>query len=121
LINENYIDCIDSEIDKRAYIYFPVLETRNSKLFLSLKGIMAQERKIVITDSASYPNKQYIISKIEEILHYSSDKDLSVEIVNKGGSRGSILWKSGRLFYFELNDSSLPVQSRIYWQLIFRR
>jgi hypothetical protein len=30
LINENYIDCIDSEIDKWAYIYFLVLETRNS-------------------------------------------------------------------------------------------
>jgi hypothetical protein len=58
LINENYIDRIDSEIDKRAYIYFPVLETRNSKSFLSPeRDNGSQESKIVITDSASYPNK----------------------------------------------------------------
>lgn len=36
LLNENYIDSIDSELDKRSHIYFPVLETaKYSKLFLS--------------------------------------------------------------------------------------
>lgn len=62
LTNENYIDYIDSEIDKLAYIFFPVLETRNSKLFLSPeRNNGSKESKIVITDSASYPNKQYTL------------------------------------------------------------
>jgi hypothetical protein len=83
LINENYLDSINSEIDKRAHIYFPVLEIRNTKLFLSPeRNNSSLENKIIITNSALNPNKQYLNSKIEEILHYSSDKDFSVKIVN---------------------------------------
>jgi len=68
---------------------------------------------MVITNSTLYPNKQYINSKIEEILHYSSDKDFSVEIVNH---EEEILTKEELVDqyyenpedYFELNDSSSP-------------
>jgi hypothetical protein len=72
-----------------------------------------QESKIVITNPMLYPNKQYINSKIEEILSYSSDKDFSVEIVNH---KEEVLTKEELVDqyygnpegYFELNDSSSP-------------
>ena len=88
LLNENYVDSIDSELDKRAHIYFPVLETtKYSKLFLSdeRNNILHQSR-LSISDSTLYPDRQYIISKIEEVLGYSSDKQLFVEIKNHEGN-----------------------------------
>ena len=88
LLNENYVDSIDSELDKRAHIYFPVLESsKYSKLFLSCErnNILHQSR-LSISDSTLYPDKPYIISKIEEVLGYSSDKQLFVEIKNHEGN-----------------------------------
>jgi hypothetical protein len=87
LVNENYIDTMDSELDKRANIYFPVLETsKNSKLFLlDERNNISQGNKIIVTDPTSYPDKGYVNSKIQEVLRYSSDKDLSIEIQNHEG------------------------------------
>jgi hypothetical protein len=88
LLNENYVDSIDSELDKRAHIYFPVLESsKSSKLFLSdeRNNILHQSR-LSISDSTLYPDKPYIISKIEEVLGYSSDKQVFVEIKNHEGN-----------------------------------
>lgn len=39
-----------------------------------------QHPRLVISDPAFYPDKQYIVSKIEEVLGYSSGKTLFVEI-----------------------------------------
>jgi hypothetical protein len=87
LLNENYVDSIDSELDKRAHIYFPVLESsKYSKLFLSdeRNNILHQSR-LSISDYTLYPDIPYIISKIEEVLGYSYDKRIFVEIKNHEG------------------------------------
>jgi hypothetical protein len=88
LLNENYIDSIDSELDKRSHIYFPVLETtKYSKLFLlDERNNILQQFQLSISDSTLYPDKTYIISKIEEVVGYSSDKHLFVEIKNHQGN-----------------------------------
>jgi hypothetical protein len=88
LVNENIIDFIHSEIDKRARIYFPVAPSpkKYNKLFISEDmNNFSQQPVMPVEDFTLYPNKDYIISKIEDILKYSSDSDLFVEIHDHKG------------------------------------
>lgn len=113
LVNENYIDTMDSEIDKRANIYFPVLETsRYSKLFISdERNNIPQGNKIIVTDPTSYPDKGYVNSKIQEVLRCTSDKDSSIEIQNHEGKVIPIEELIDQFYgspdeYFERGDSN---------------
>ena len=92
LVNENFIDFAHSEIDKRARIYFPVSSTKKySKLFTSDKmNNFSQQPKMPIEDPTLYPDKQYIISKIQGVLRYSSDDTLLIEIQNHEGEDTTI-------------------------------
>jgi hypothetical protein len=92
LVNENFIDFIHSEIDKRARIYFPVSSTKEyNKLFiLDEMNNFSQQPRMPVEDSTLYPDKQYIISKIQEVLSYSSDNDLLIEIQNHEGKNITI-------------------------------
>jgi hypothetical protein len=88
LVNENIIDNVPSEIDKRARIYFPVAISpkKYNKLFISEEmSNFSQQPVIPVEDSILYPDKEYIISKISDILNYSSNSDLIVEIQDHGG------------------------------------
>jgi hypothetical protein len=96
LVNENYIDFTTSEVDKRAHVYYPVLSvtqpstttatTKYSKLFLlGERNNTSQNSKIIVKNSALYPNKQYINSKIQQVLRYSSHNDFIIEIKNHEG------------------------------------
>ena len=61
-------------------------QSEYSKLFVSDEednGL--QERIIIITESTIYPDKQYLKSKIEEVMHCSSDNDLSLQLVSHDG------------------------------------
>ena len=97
LVNENYIDFTTSEVDKRAHIYYPVLSvtqpstttttttttTKYSKLFnFGERNNISQNSKITGKNSTLYPDKQYINSKIQQVLRYSSHYDLILEIKN---------------------------------------
>ena len=95
LVNENYLDFVTSEVDKRVHLYYPVLSvtqattttttTKYNNLFNSEeRNNISQNTKIIVKDSASYPDKQYINSKIQEILRYSSHNDF-IEIKNHEG------------------------------------
>jgi hypothetical protein len=88
LVNENIIDFVHSEIDKRARIYFPVAPSpkKYNKLFTSDEmNNFSQQPLISVEDSSLFPDKEYIISKIEDILKYSSDSNLFVEIQDHKG------------------------------------
>jgi hypothetical protein len=80
LINQGYIDKANSELDKRAHIYYPVIITaKNRKLFeIDQSNNFSQQNRIIITNPIFYPSKQYIISKIDAILGYSAGKDFPV-------------------------------------------
>ena len=81
LINQGYIDKTESDLDRRAKIYYPVIVTKYRKLFESEQSNnFSQERKISITDPTLYPDKEYLISKIQHVLRYSADKDLLITI-----------------------------------------
>jgi hypothetical protein len=121
LINHGYIDKTESDLDKRANIYYPVIVTKYRKLFESEQSNnFSQERKIPITDPTLYPDKQYLISKIQQILRYSADKDLLITIQSHEGKEITIeelveqYYKDPDM-YFELdskrNNNSTPGDS----------
>jgi hypothetical protein len=65
LINQGYIDKVESELDHRASVYYPLINTvKNRKLFdSSQSNNISHENKIFIKDSTVFPGKQYITSK----------------------------------------------------------
>ena len=85
LLNENYIDKTKSAIDHRSNIYIPVVSTKeNRKLFvIDETNNLSQQPRISIKDPVQYPDKQYLISKIQEVLKYSSHNHLLIDHNNE--------------------------------------
>jgi hypothetical protein len=110
LINHGYIDKTESDLDRRAKIYYPVIVTKYRKLFESEQSNnFLQERKIPITDTTLYPDKQYLISKIHQILRYSADKDLLITIQSHEDNQITVEELVDRYYkdpekYFELDS-----------------
>jgi hypothetical protein len=65
LINQGYIDKIDSVIDRRAKIYYPIITTKKCiNLFESEKSnSFSQQKEKIVANSTTFPSKDYIISK----------------------------------------------------------
>jgi hypothetical protein len=84
LLNLGYIDSIPSLIDKRAYIYFPVLDGMNEKsinlFFLSEKNKLIDENKEYDVNSTINSNRMQIISNISEIMRYYSESKYSATL-----------------------------------------
>jgi hypothetical protein len=110
LINQGYIDKTESDLDRRAKIYYPVIVTKYRKLFESEQSNnFSQERKISITDPTLYPDKEYLISKIQHVLRYSADKDLLITIQSHEGKEITVEELVDRYYkdpekYFELDS-----------------
>ena len=84
LLNQGYIDKIDSMIDKRAKIYYPIITTRKYiNLFENDKSNnFSQQKEKIIVNSTTLPSKEYIISKIEPHLRYYSENGFFLKIKN---------------------------------------
>jgi hypothetical protein len=87
LINQNYINKEESELDKRKKIYYPVLlindGVKNKNLFdLPQSNNLLQNSKVWVKDPTIYPSKEYLKSEIQAILDYSIRKGYSTKIVN---------------------------------------
>jgi hypothetical protein len=125
LINQGYIDKTKSELDRRANIYYPVIDTisKNIKLFENENSNnLSQQTKLIVEDHTIYPSKEYLISKIQEVLRYSENHDLIViKIKDHAGNEISVEELVERYYkdpqgYFELStkpenpfpDQSLP-------------
>jgi hypothetical protein len=84
LMNQGYVDSIESEIDHRSKIYYPTgVMTKNRKLFdcKSSNNFIDVKPRISV-DPALFPNKQYIISEIEQVLKYSAGEGNSTRILD---------------------------------------
>ena len=71
LINEGYVDSEKSELNRSADIYFPVVTTTLEEVEKSAdfgRPPESQISKIIVEDSAIFPTKEYVISKIESLL-----------------------------------------------------
>jgi len=84
LLNQGYIDKIDSIIDRRAKIYYPVITTKKYiNLFENAKSNnLSQQKQKMIVKSRIFPSKEHIISKIQPILNYYSESGFIVNIKN---------------------------------------
>ena len=84
LINQGYIDKVESDLDHRASIYYPLINTiKNRKLFdSSQSNNLSQESKIVVKDSTMFPDKQYMSSKIQAVLEYSARERYLTKILD---------------------------------------
>ena len=108
LINQGYIDKTESDLDRRAKIYYPVIVTKYRKLFESEQSNnFSQERKISITDPTLYPDKEYLISKIQHVLRYSADKDLLITIKSNEDKEITVEELVDR--YYKIRKSTLIV------------
>jgi hypothetical protein len=85
LLNQGYIDKIDSIIDGRAKIYYPIITTKKYiNLFENDKSNnISQKKEKIVVDSTIFPSKQYIISKIEPTLRYYSENGFFMNIKNE--------------------------------------
>ena len=84
LLNHGYIDKIDSIIDRRAKIYYPLIETKKYiNLFYSgEKNNFSQEIDKIVVNSTSFPNQVFILSVLEPILKYYSMKGYITTLKN---------------------------------------
>jgi hypothetical protein len=110
LINTGYIDRVNSRIDHRSYIYFPVLNAKQRKLFDSEQtNNLSQNKLISITDYRLFPDRNYLISKIQEVLRYSSDKGMIIKLEDHEGNEITVEELVDRYYkdpekYFELDS-----------------
>ncbi len=84
LHNNGYIDKLESQIDKRNNIYYPIIETKEyRKLFSFDKGNnFSQEMKKIVVNSAIFPNQVFIVNQFNRILNRYSEIGYFVKIKN---------------------------------------
>jgi hypothetical protein len=91
LMNQGYIDLIDSEIDHRSKINFPARESEaagseneNQNIFFMAESVKTnkslENSKINLRDLTLFPSREYVMSKIEGVLKYSSETGVHVKI-----------------------------------------
>ena len=75
---------IDSVIDRRAKIYYPLIETKKYiNLFYSEeKNNFSQEIDKIVVNSTIFPNQVFILSVFEPILKYYSTEGYIIKIKN---------------------------------------
>lgn len=82
LINQGYIDKIDSELDRRSDVYYPVI-LKTSKLGDSGNPPnLSQETKIQVLDPAIFPDKTYVKASIPAVINYTILKGLESKIIS---------------------------------------
>ncbi|HSF49797.1 MAG TPA: hypothetical protein VLA74_03475, partial [Nitrososphaeraceae archaeon] len=111
LMNHGYIDSIDSVIDKRAKIYYPLIETKKYiNLFYSQeKNNSSQEIKKIVVNSTRFPDQIYILSVLEPILKYYSTEGYITKIKGSKGEEITLEGLVDQYFsnpedYFELKN-----------------
>ena len=92
LLNHGYIDSIESVIDRRAKIYYPLIETKKyiNLFYLEEKNNLSQEIDKIVVNSTSFPNQVFILSVLEPILKYYSTEGYIITIKNSKGDEISL-------------------------------
>ena len=86
LMNQGYIDSVQSELDHRAHIYFPVITGKYTKLLQRDKyNNLLQITKINVTDPTIFPDNKYLISKIEWVLRCYSEEGVRATLYDHNG------------------------------------
>jgi hypothetical protein len=91
LINAGYIDRMPSNLDKRSYVFYPVMNAKQ-KILLEVNNPnnFAHDKKIQVADFAIFPSREYLISKIKEVLRYSYQSNDLTRIEDHEGKEVSV-------------------------------
>lgn len=82
LRNNGLIDSINSELDKRSKIFYPLAPEKYIHLFRNdNRNNLLQDFRLNVKDLTTYPDKTFLISNIDGILEYSS-KDVLFSVKN---------------------------------------
>lgn len=73
LMNAMYIDSTESELNKKAHIYYPLIvieqSSANERMHEKNKScILFQQTKVYVENPSMYPDKQYIKSQIQALM-----------------------------------------------------
>ena len=91
LINSGYIDKVENKEDRRSYLYYPVLNVKQKKLFdVTESNKFSQRKTVSIVDSTIFPDRNYLISKIQGVLKYSYDIHKITKLENHEGKEITI-------------------------------
>jgi hypothetical protein len=91
LMNQGYIDSVESELDRRTHIYFPVIELKQEMFSRSQKkNNLFEAYKMNIIDPLTFPNKAYVTSRIQGVLNYYSKEGVTTSLCGFSGSEISI-------------------------------
>lgn len=82
LINQGYIDKIDSELDKRSDIYYPVILKIDKLNGMADPSNFSQGAKIKVIDPAIFPDKTYVKTSILTVCNYTIPKGLQTKIIS---------------------------------------
>ena len=86
LVNAGYIDKAENKKDRRSYLFYPVLNVKQKKLFDAAESNNFSQRKTVsIVDSTIFPDRNYLISKIQGVLKYSFEIHKITKLENHEG------------------------------------
>ena len=112
-MNQGYIDSVESELDHRAHIYFPVTTGKYIKLLQNDKyNILLQPNKTHVRDSTVFPYKTYLISRIQGVLKYYYDEGIRAILCDHEGKEISVENLVERYYnkpedYFDLDNEDI--------------
>jgi uncharacterized protein YdcH (DUF465 family) len=110
LINGGYIDKVENKKDKRSYLFYPVLNIKQKKLFGSAtSNNFSQQMTIYVIYSITFLDRNYLISKIQGVLRYSSEIHKITKLENHEGKEITVEELVDQYYkdpekYFDLNN-----------------
>jgi hypothetical protein len=121
LHNNGYIDSIESIIDRRAKIYYPLIGTKKyiNLFYLEEKNNLSQEIDKTVVNSTRFPNQVFIISVLEPILKYYSTEGYIIKIKNSKDEEISL--KELVEQYFDNPENYFEVKKEIESEITERK
>jgi hypothetical protein len=99
LINAGYVDRMPSRLDKRSYVFVPVLNVKQKRLLdANDPNNFSQNKLVRIEDLTVFPSREYLISKMEEIMRYSNEANDLTRLEDHEGKETTAEEVAGRYY-----------------------
>jgi hypothetical protein len=112
LVNAGHLDKVENKEDRRSYLFYPVLNIKQKKLIdATHSNNLSQHKTIDVVDSTIFPDRNYLISKLQKVLRYSSEIHKITKLENHEGKEITVEELVDQYYkdpdkYFEVNGNS---------------